>query len=85
MKSNLDAARQEKRNVVRIAAIISGISGLVILISSIWPIIQYQLTDAKSYTTLLSPIKNEKADLTKVANWFPDAELPKTAQFLFQS
>lgn len=70
-----------KRKTIRLAAVISGISGLAILISAVWPIIEYQLTDAKAYTTLLSPLSAEtspldtgkKADFTKASNWFPGA------------
>lgn len=69
-----------KRKVIKLAALISGISGLTILISSVWPIIEYQLNDAKAYTTLLSPLAIEtskdgstKTDFTKASNWFPDA------------
>ena len=74
-----------KQRIVKHAAVISGISGLVILASSIWPIIEYQLTDAKSYTTLLTPLvleKNdenkERTDYTKASNWFPTAENTNT-------
>lgn len=70
-----------RRKVIKAAALVSGISGLTILISSIWPIIEYQLTDARAYTTLLSPLSinenakdgNKKTDFTKASNWFPDA------------
>lgn len=69
-----------KRKIIKVAALISGISGLTILVSSIWPIIEYQLTDARSYNTLLSPLvieekpkdENQKTDFTKVSNWFPE-------------
>lgn len=70
-------SNQRRRQIIKIAAMISGISGLVILISSVWPIIQYQLTDARAYTTLLSPLstenkeENKKVDFTKPSNWFP--------------
>lgn len=67
-----------RQKVVKMAALISGISGLTILISSVWPIIEYQLTDARSYKTLLSPLAVEKkADFTKASNWFPEAENTK--------
>jgi len=68
-----------KRKIIKLAAIVSGISGLTILVSSVWPIIEYQLTDAKSYTTLLTPLvlekdaKQEKTDFTKASSWFPEA------------
>ena len=64
-----------KGKLVKFLAVISGLSGLTILVGSIWPIIDYQLTDAKSYTTLISPLRDEKPDLTKASNWFPDAAL----------
>ena len=72
-----------KRKIVKLAAIISGISGLTILVSSVWPIIQYQLTDARAYTTLLSPLvlekdkNNQKSDYTKASTWFPEASKDK--------
>lgn len=59
--------------VIKVAALVSGISGLIILTSSVWPIIEYQLTDARAYTTLLSPLSTEKTDFTKASNWFPSA------------
>ena len=69
-----------RRKIVKASALISGLSGIVILVSSVWPIIQYQLTDARSYTTLLSPLSLDdmdkdkaKGDFTKASNWFPDA------------
>ncbi len=60
------------------SAIVSGLSGIVILTSSVWPIIEYQLNEAKSYKTLLTPLvlENSKVnnrDLTKASNWFPEA------------
>lgn len=74
-----------KRKVIKLAAVISGISGLTILISSIWPIIEYQLTDARAYTTLLSPLvlekdeteKSKNTDFTKASAWFPGATKDK--------
>ena len=83
---NLD--NRKKRNIIKSLALISGISGLVILVSSIWPIISYQLTEGNRYKTLLTPLileKDEKnqgifgGDFTKASNWFPEA--PKNDQF----
>ncbi len=70
-----------RQKVIKSAALISGISGLTILVSSVWPIIEYQLTDARAYKTLLSPLAIERnvdengkrADFTKASNWFPEA------------
>lgn len=74
-----------RKKIIKISALISGISGLTILVVSVWPIIEYQLTDARAYTTLLSPLviqKNEpndqtKSDFTKASNWFPEASKEK--------
>lgn len=67
-----------RSKIVKFAALVSGLSGLTILISSIWPIIEYQLTESRAYTTLLSPLVIEKEkvkDFTKASNWFPDAKM----------
>lgn len=76
-----------KRKIIKFAALVSGVSGLIILISSVWPIIQYQLTDARAYTTLLSPLvidtqteNGKKVDYTKASNWFPNASESKDFQ-----
>lgn len=66
-----------RRKVIKLSALISAISGIVILVSSIWPIIEYQLTNSRTYTKLLSPLSSEKIntniDYTKASNWLPDA------------
>lgn len=65
------------KKIIRVSALISGVSGLVILISSFWPILQYQLNEGRSYQTFLTPLVLEEgseiADYTKASNWFPDA------------
>lgn len=71
-----------KRKIVRVSAMVSAFSGIVIMASTIWPIIEYQLTSSRSYTTLLSPLVLEKdennnpkiSDYTKASNWFPEAK-----------
>lgn len=77
-----------KRNIIKLLALISGLSGMVILVSSIWPIVSYQLTEGNRYKTLLTPLileKDEKGqsvpggDFTKASNWFPEA--PKNKDF----
>ena len=67
---NLD--NRQKRSLVKFSALISAISGIVILIASIWPIISYQLTEGDRYQTLLTPLVLD-ADYTKASNWFPEA------------
>ena len=73
---------RNRRRIVKMSAIVSGLSGIVILTSSVWPIIEYQLNEAKSYKTLLTPLvlENNKVnnrDLTKASNWFPEASKNK--------
>lgn len=69
----------KRSTIIKLAAIVSGLSGLTILVSTIWPIVEYQLTDSRAYTTLLSPLANDNngsnknADFTKASNWFPEA------------
>lgn len=46
-----------QKTVLRIAALISGISGLVILVGVIYPIISYNSTYSKNYT-LISPLSD---------------------------
>lgn len=66
-----------KRKIIKLMAIVSGISGITILLSSVWPIIEYQLTDARAYTTLLSPLVLDKTDYTKASSWFPETSKNK--------
>lgn len=70
----------KKGKLVKFLAAICGLSGLVILVGSVWPIIEYQLTDSKSYAKLLSPLRTEKADLTKPSNWFPSVAIPTSVE-----
>jgi len=68
-----------RKRIIRISAILSGISGLVILTSSLWPIIQYQIEEGGDYDTFLSPLvyqiddssEQTELDYTKASNWFP--------------
>lgn len=71
----------KSKKIVKISALISGVSGLVILFASFWPIVQYQLNESKNYETLLTPLVLENlkiqpqiTDYTKASNWFPQAE-----------
>lgn len=65
--------------LLRIAAVISGISGVVILFSVIIPIVSYQSFSNQKYPSLLSPVVQntskvtlEEVDYTKASNWFID-------------
>jgi sortase A len=75
-----------RRKIIKASALISGVSGIVILTSSIWPIIEYRLTESNRYKTLLTPLvledqknKDGGGDFTKASNWFPEA--PKNRDF----
>jgi sortase A len=71
--------------VLRIAAVISGISGIIILTGVIYPIVSFDSTYTKNYTQLISPVvgsegqiqgvvtqtTNGGADYTQASTWFP--------------
>lgn len=72
-----------RKTILRISALVSGISGIVILIGVIYPIVSYNLTYSKNFE-LISPIdstvKNNvqgidttqpsNLDYTQASNWF---------------
>ena len=76
-----------QKTILRIAALVSGISGVVILTGVIYPIVSYNSTYSQNYTKLISPITNvtekvqgiitttgtagSKVDYTQASNWFP--------------
>ena len=60
-----------KKNIfLKVIAIIWAISGIVILVGVIWPIISYQTFSKESDQDLLNPA----VDLTKASNWFVGGE-----------
>lgn len=65
------------KNVIRISAIISGISGAIILTGVLYPIISYNVNYSPKYASdLISPVIEEKSanvseiDYTQASNWF---------------
>jgi sortase A len=74
-----------QKTILRIAAVVSGISGVVILIGVIYPIVSYNSTYSQNYTKLVSPITdttqkvqgvvtttlNGNVDYTQASTWFP--------------
>lgn len=75
-----------QKTILRIAAVISGISGIVILTGVLYPILSYNSTYTQNYTKLISPIEgttqkvqgvvtstvtNNTVDYTQASNWFP--------------
>jgi len=70
-----------KKVFYKIAAVVSAISGLIILAAVVVPILSYESSSAKLYPKLLSPLTPNKVlsgetqnlDYTKASNWFPAA------------
>ena len=69
---------KSKKLLIRILAVISGISGVVILGAVLWPMLSYNLSSS-TFTSYLSPVPQdsvqvgEPSDFTKASNWFPEA------------
>jgi sortase A len=75
-----------QKTILRIAAAVSGISGIVILIGVIYPIISYNSTYGKNFSELVSPVNENPVsqsnvagaatsspasnDFTQASNWF---------------
>ena len=69
----------QKNLVLKIAAIVSGISGLIIISSTIYPFMSYNLVSNKKFPDLISPVPQkestqvptkEGSDYTRASNWF---------------
>ncbi|MCX6704840.1 MAG: sortase [Candidatus Woesebacteria bacterium] len=72
-----------RKKIFRISALISGISGVVILVGVIYPIVSYNSIYPKNYTKLVSPVSEkytsavkaatstQSVDYTQASNWFP--------------
>lgn len=68
------------RTILKICAVIWGVSGLVILISVLLPIAEYEAESRQKYPQLLNPIVEEETsesaqdvDYTRASNWFVGA------------
>ena len=71
-----------RKTIFRISALISGVSGIVILAGVIYPIVSYNSIHTKNYTKLISPISekytgavkavtsSQSVDYTQASNWF---------------
>ena len=67
----------QKSILLKTSAIVSGISGVVILLGVIWPIASYEKDAQDKYPTFISPIVGEgeslaqdDLDYTKASSWF---------------
>jgi sortase A len=79
-------SKMNQKTILRIAAIISGLSGIVILIGVIYPIVSYDSVYGKNFSELVSPINDNpvnqsnvkgasttsstRNDLTQASTWF---------------
>lgn len=84
MRSSSRIVVMTQKTILRIAAIVSGISGVVILVGVIYPIVSYNSTYSKNYTKLTSPITGSTGqvqgevadttsgnlDYTQASTWF---------------
>ena len=68
------------KKLLRICSAIWGVSGFVILVSVLYPIVSYEVAAKQRYPQLLSPIVKEdvtasvdSVDYTRASNWFPVA------------
>lgn len=76
------------KKLFRICAGIMGISGIIILGTTLFPILQYEWESAEKYPILLSPLVEEEsgqfkfgsADYTKASNWIPGKEAEFTSE-----
>lgn len=70
-----------QKTILRSAAVVSGISGIVILVGVLYPIVSYDTVYSKNYSQLISPISNEESalkdeknivtsDFTQASSWF---------------
>lgn len=80
----------KEKTVLKASAVVSGISGIIILFSTFYPIASYESMARQKYPTLLSPITEQKdnvsledVDYTKASNWFADGA--KRSDFVGQN
>jgi len=67
-----------QERLLKICGVVMGISGFVIIFSTLYPILSYEWESAQKYPTLISPLVDEekaafkfsKTDYTKASNWF---------------
>src|SRR3972149_9974259 len=74
----------QKKLILRLASLLSGILGLGILAYVLFPIASYEYKALRDYPQLLSPVVEKdsqtledslaSSDFTKASNWFPEAK-----------
>jgi len=69
---------KRKKKLITILGIFMGISGILIVIAAIYPIVSYEAMSKRKYPILLNPIVEKKKaqiddyDYTRASNWFAD-------------
>jgi sortase A len=66
--------------LIRISAFVMAISGIVIIFSTLYPILSYEWESSQKYSILVSPLVDEErgefkfstSDSSKLSSWFPD-------------
>jgi sortase A len=69
--------------LIKICAVIMAMSGVVVLFSTLYPILSYEWESAQKYPVLISPLVDTQTaafkfsgrDYTRVSNWFDDLKL----------
>lgn len=77
----------KQKVLIRLCALIIGISGLVIVIATLFPIVAYEWEYASKYPTLLNPLVDNETgslkigvkDLTKIENWIENSNTKFTS------
>lgn len=73
---------KNRRNLIKALAVLSGLSGFIILAYIFFPLISYDISSRK-YVKYLSPVPDERPvvtqdyDKTKASNWFPGGATSK--------
>jgi sortase A len=83
-----------QKAIIRVCAVVMALSGVVILVSSIYPILSYEWDAAQRYPILISPLVDQSrgdfkfsgSDSAKASTWVPgttssDFELPDVKYF----
>lgn len=81
-----------QKTILRIAAAVSGISGIIILVGVIYPIVSFDSTYGKNFSQLVSPLNensvtqnnvqgastdtSSSSDFTRASNWFVGGAKP---------
>lgn len=68
--------------IIRVCALVIALSGVVIIFSTLYPIVSYEWEAAQKYPILISSLVDEekgtfkfsKKDYTKASNWFPGTQ-----------